>query len=120
MKSAFSGSRKLGDQPVPDNLLKSALALSHASSVAVTIDFPFFVNHKSPANADDGLLGAIAIVMMLQALGKKVDLVVNETLRGPLASMTESLLEQSNYNLVACPWRAYKNADPKYVFFLKL
>ncbi|XP_038072044.1 D-glutamate cyclase, mitochondrial-like isoform X2 [Patiria miniata] len=87
------GKRQIGNLLVPDDLLKSVLALSHASSVALTTGFPCFVNNKNPYE-DDGPPGAIAIAMMLQALGKKVDLVVDKTLYEPLTTVLEALVEQ--------------------------
>ena len=81
---------------MPGDLLKSALALSHASSVAVTTGFPCFINNRNPYE-DDGPPGAIAIAMMLQALGKKVDLLADKTLYGPLTTLMETLVEKRKY-----------------------
>ncbi|XP_033628201.1 D-glutamate cyclase, mitochondrial-like [Asterias rubens] len=87
------GNRNIGNLVVPGDLLKSALALSHASSVAVTTGFPCFINNRNPYE-DDGPPGAIAIAMMLQALGKKVDLLADKTLYGPLTTLMETLVEK--------------------------
>ncbi|XP_038074531.1 D-glutamate cyclase, mitochondrial-like [Patiria miniata] len=89
----FIGNRQLENVVVPDDLLKSVLALSHASSVAVSTGFPCLQNKKNPYE-DYGLPGAIATAKMLQALGKKVDLVVDKTLYGPLTTVLEALVEQ--------------------------
>ena len=88
------GKRNIGNLVVPGDLLKSALALSHASSVAITTGFPCFQNNKNPYE-DDGPPGAIAIAMMLQALGKKVDMIADKVLYAPLTTVLEALMEKS-------------------------
>ena len=93
-----AGNRQIGNLVVPDDLLKSVLALSHASSVAITTGFPCFPNNKNPYE-DDGPPGAIAIAMMLQALGKKVDLVVDKVLYEPLTAVLDALVEKSRYRV---------------------
>ncbi|XP_022085972.1 D-glutamate cyclase, mitochondrial-like isoform X2 [Acanthaster planci] len=88
------GNRQIDNLVVPDDLLKSVLALSHASSVAVTTGFPCFLNNKNPYG-NDGPPGAIAIAMMLQILGKEVDLVVDNALYGPLTMVLEAMVEKN-------------------------
>uniref|UniRef100_A0A3Q3EPH3 D-glutamate cyclase n=1 Tax=Labrus bergylta TaxID=56723 RepID=A0A3Q3EPH3_9LABR len=62
---------------VQDELLRSCLALSHASSVAITTGFPTHFMH-SPADETDGPPGAIAMATMLLSLGKQVTLVMDK------------------------------------------
>ncbi|KAM7404098.1 hypothetical protein PAMA_004498 [Pampus argenteus] len=59
-----------------DELLRSCLALSHSSSVAITTGFPTHYMH-SPPDETDGPPGAIAIATMLLSLGKQVTLVTD-------------------------------------------
>nr|XP_057946102.1 D-glutamate cyclase, mitochondrial-like isoform X1 [Doryrhamphus excisus] len=61
---------------VQDELLRSCLALSHASSVAITTGFPTHYMH-SPPDETDGPPGAFAIATMLQSLGKRVTMVTD-------------------------------------------
>ncbi|KAJ8341862.1 hypothetical protein SKAU_G00341530 [Synaphobranchus kaupii] len=61
---------------VQDELLKSCLSLSHASSVLITTGFPTHFMHDPPEETD-GPPGAIAMAAALQALGKEVALVVD-------------------------------------------
>ncbi|XP_024125735.1 D-glutamate cyclase, mitochondrial isoform X1 [Oryzias melastigma] len=61
---------------VQDELLRSCLALSHSSSVAITTGFPTHYMH-SPPDETDGPPGAIAIATMLQSLGKDVTLLTD-------------------------------------------
>ncbi|XP_015255989.1 PREDICTED: UPF0317 protein C14orf159 homolog, mitochondrial isoform X2 [Cyprinodon variegatus] len=77
--------RVIGDDPgqrgikallVQDELLLSCLALSHASSVAITTGFPTNYMH-SPPDETDGPPGAIAIATMLLSLGKQVTLLTD-------------------------------------------
>nr|XP_046268557.1 D-glutamate cyclase, mitochondrial isoform X2 [Scatophagus argus] len=56
---------------VQDELLRSCLALSHASSVAITTGLPTHYMH-SPPDETDGPPGAIAMATMLLSLGKQV------------------------------------------------
>ncbi|XP_070698949.1 D-glutamate cyclase, mitochondrial isoform X2 [Pempheris klunzingeri] len=62
---------------VEDELLRSCLALSHASSVAITTGFPTHYMH-SPPDETDGPPGAIAMATMLQSLGKQVTMVMDK------------------------------------------
>ncbi|XP_075993720.1 D-glutamate cyclase, mitochondrial isoform X2 [Genypterus blacodes] len=59
-----------------DELLRSCLALSHSSSVAITTGFPTHYMH-SPPDETDGPPGAIAMATMLLALGKEVTLITD-------------------------------------------
>lgn len=61
---------------VQDELLRSCLALSHASSVAITTGFPTHYQH-SPPDETDGPPGAIAMATMLLSLGKQVTMVTD-------------------------------------------
>uniref|UniRef100_A0A8C7WQX4 D-glutamate cyclase n=1 Tax=Oryzias sinensis TaxID=183150 RepID=A0A8C7WQX4_9TELE len=61
---------------VQDELLRSCLALSHSSSVAITTGFPTHYMH-SPPDETDGPPGAIAIATMLLSLGKDVTLLTD-------------------------------------------
>ncbi|XP_061742360.1 D-glutamate cyclase, mitochondrial isoform X4 [Nerophis ophidion] len=61
---------------IQDELIRSCLALSHASSVAITTGFPTHYMH-SPPDETDGPPGAVAMATMLLSLGKKVTLVVD-------------------------------------------
>ncbi|XP_074548984.1 D-glutamate cyclase, mitochondrial [Halichoeres trimaculatus] len=62
---------------VQDELLRSCLALSHASSVAITTGFPTHYMH-SPPDETDGPPGAIAMATMLLSLGKQVTMVIDK------------------------------------------
>ncbi|XP_004569985.1 D-glutamate cyclase, mitochondrial isoform X1 [Maylandia zebra] len=61
---------------VQDELLRSCLALSHSSSVAITTGFPTHYMH-SPPDETDGPPGAIAMATMLLSLGKQVTMVTD-------------------------------------------
>ncbi|KAM9341651.1 D-glutamate cyclase, mitochondrial [Symphorus nematophorus] len=61
---------------VQDELVRSCLALSHASSVAITTGFPTHFQH-SPPDETDGPPGAIAMATMLLSLGKQVTMVTD-------------------------------------------
>ncbi|KAL2099020.1 hypothetical protein ACEWY4_005500 [Coilia grayii] len=62
---------------IQDELVKSCLSLSHASSVLITTGFPTHYMHDPPEETD-GPPGAIAMAAMLQALGKQVVLVTDQ------------------------------------------
>ncbi|CAK6976476.1 D-glutamate cyclase%2C mitochondrial [Scomber scombrus] len=62
---------------VQDELLRSCLALSHSSSVAITTGFPTHYMH-SPPDETDGPPGAIAMATMLLSLGKKVTMITDK------------------------------------------
>lgn len=61
---------------VQDELLSSCLALSHASSVAITTGFPALYD-QNPPDETDGPPGAIAMATMLLSLGKQVTMVTD-------------------------------------------
>ncbi|KAI1895867.1 hypothetical protein AGOR_G00111180 [Albula goreensis] len=61
---------------IQDELLKSSLSLSHASSVLITTGFPTHFKHDPPEE-NDGPPGAIAMAATLQALGKEVAIVTD-------------------------------------------
>ncbi|XP_028252154.1 D-glutamate cyclase, mitochondrial isoform X2 [Parambassis ranga] len=76
----------IGDDPgergikalfVQDELLRSCLALSHSSSVAITTGFPTHYMH-SPPDETDGPPGAIAMATILLSLGKQVTLLTDK------------------------------------------
>ncbi|KAG8449052.1 hypothetical protein GDO86_015924 [Hymenochirus boettgeri] len=73
-----------------DELLKSSLSLSHARSVLITTGFPTHFQHQPPEETD-GPPGAIAMVAMLQALGKKVAIVADER----AIELNKSILDQA-------------------------
>ncbi|XP_028994826.1 D-glutamate cyclase, mitochondrial [Betta splendens] len=60
-----------------DELLRSCLALSHSSSVAITTGLPTHYMH-SPPYETDGPPGAVAMATMLLSLGKQVTLVTDK------------------------------------------
>ncbi|XP_077394561.1 D-glutamate cyclase, mitochondrial isoform X2 [Festucalex cinctus] len=62
---------------IEDELLRSCMALSHASSVAITTGFPTHYMH-SPPDETDGPPGAIAMATMLLSLGKQVTMVTDK------------------------------------------
>nr|XP_023683233.1 D-glutamate cyclase, mitochondrial isoform X2 [Paramormyrops kingsleyae] len=62
---------------IQDELLKSCLSLSHASSVLITTGFPTHFQHDPPEETD-GPPGAVAMVAMLQALGKRVAILTDQ------------------------------------------
>ena len=68
------------------DLLKSSLAVSHASFVAITIMSTMDDNTTS---------GVIALTRMLQALGKRVDLLATQTQYNEQAKIVEELVEKS-------------------------
>uniref|UniRef100_A0A673CVU5 D-glutamate cyclase-like C-terminal domain-containing protein n=1 Tax=Sphaeramia orbicularis TaxID=375764 RepID=A0A673CVU5_9TELE len=61
---------------IQDELLRSCLALSHSSSVAITTGFPTHYMHNPP-DETDGPPGAIAMANMLLSMGKQVTLVTD-------------------------------------------
>ncbi|XP_068607940.1 D-glutamate cyclase, mitochondrial-like [Brachionichthys hirsutus] len=71
------GQRGIRALMVQDELLRSCLALSHATSVAITTGFPAHVKH-SPPDETDGLPGAIAMATMLLSLGKRVTMITDK------------------------------------------
>ncbi|KAJ8291186.1 hypothetical protein GJAV_G00022390 [Gymnothorax javanicus] len=70
------GQRGIRALLVQDELLRSCLSLSHASSVLITTGFPTHFMH-SPPEENDGPPGAIAMAAALQALGKDVAMVID-------------------------------------------
>uniref|UniRef100_A0A6I8RTJ1 D-glutamate cyclase, mitochondrial n=3 Tax=Xenopus tropicalis TaxID=8364 RepID=A0A6I8RTJ1_XENTR len=71
------GNRGIKHLLIKDELLKSSLSLSHAKSILITTGFPTHLQHQPPEETD-GHPGAIAMVAMLQALGKQVAIVTDE------------------------------------------
>ncbi|XP_002736645.1 D-glutamate cyclase, mitochondrial-like [Saccoglossus kowalevskii] len=70
------GNRGISSLIVKGDLIKSALNISHASSVAITTGFPCLTNKPVPYE-NDGLSGTFAMATMLQAMGKQVTIVVD-------------------------------------------
>lgn len=70
------GQRGVAKLHIADELLKAALVLSHASSVAVHFGFPCNTHEEFP-DETDGPLGAVALVKALKALGKEVTFIVS-------------------------------------------
>uniref|UniRef100_A0A8C6US25 D-glutamate cyclase n=1 Tax=Neogobius melanostomus TaxID=47308 RepID=A0A8C6US25_9GOBI len=68
------GNRGISAIVLQDELLLSCLALSHASSVAITTGFPTHYMHNPP-DETDGPPGAVAMANMLLSLGKQVTMV---------------------------------------------
>ncbi|XP_070578218.1 D-glutamate cyclase, mitochondrial-like isoform X2 [Ptychodera flava] len=87
------GNRGISPLHIPDELIKSALSLSHASSVVVTTGFPCIVN-KTPPYENDGLSGAIAIATMLQALGKQVTIMVDADMTTVICDIVKTLVSR--------------------------
>ncbi|CAN9502028.1 unnamed protein product [Ophioblennius macclurei] len=75
---------------VQDELLRSCLALSHSSSVAITTGFPTHFMHNPP-DETDGPPGAIAIATMLLSLGKQVTMVTDSR----ALEMNKALIDQA-------------------------
>ncbi|XP_066294811.1 putative hydro-lyase Cbei_2760 [Branchiostoma lanceolatum] len=81
----------LSDLHDEDALLKSALSLSHASSVAVVV--PPHLGQESGSHEQYGRLqGAVAMTAMLQALGKDVTMVTDENNKDLLESIARELV----------------------------
>ncbi|XP_062253520.1 D-glutamate cyclase, mitochondrial-like isoform X3 [Platichthys flesus] len=73
-----------------DELLRSSLALSHSSSVAITTGFPTHYMH-SPPDVTDGPPGAIAMATMLLSLGKQVTMVTDRR----ALEMNQALIDEA-------------------------
>ncbi|XP_027131026.1 D-glutamate cyclase, mitochondrial isoform X2 [Larimichthys crocea] len=84
------GQRGISALFVQDELLRSCLALSHASSVAITTGFPTHYDH-SPPDETDGPPGAIAMATMLLSLGKQVTMVTDRR----AVDMNRSILDEA-------------------------
>ncbi|XP_054758178.2 D-glutamate cyclase, mitochondrial-like isoform X1 [Lytechinus pictus] len=89
------GKRQIGHLLVEDDLLKAALSLSHAKSVAVTTGFPVKLEGDNLFETD-GPPGAIAMATMLQVLGKDVVLVIDDVggLLGWMIKLVDMLVER--------------------------
>lgn len=75
---------------VQDELLRSCLALSHASSVAITTGFPTHYMHNPP-DETDGPPGAVAMANMLLSLGKQVTMLTDKR----AVEMNQGLIDQA-------------------------
>ncbi|CAL8285511.1 unnamed protein product [Lota lota] len=71
-------------------LLRSCLALSHSTSVAITTGFPTHYMH-SPPDETDGPPGALAMATMLLALSKQVTMVTDRR----ALQMNQDLVEEA-------------------------
>ncbi|MEQ2166932.1 hypothetical protein GOODEAATRI_033577, partial [Goodea atripinnis] len=88
--SVSAGQRGIRNLFAQDELLRSCLALSHSSSVAITTGFPTHYMH-SPPDETDGPPGAIAIATMLLSLGKQVTLLTDSR----AVEMNRALVEEA-------------------------
>ncbi|CAL8296345.1 unnamed protein product [Arctogadus glacialis] len=84
------GNRGIKALFVQDELLRSCLALSHSTSVAITTGFPTHYMH-SPPDETDGPPGALAMATMLIALGKQVTMVTDKR----AVQLNQELLEEA-------------------------
>ncbi|MED6282244.1 hypothetical protein CHARACLAT_030025, partial [Characodon lateralis] len=84
------GQRGIRNLFAQDELLRSCLALSHSSSVAITTGFPTHYMH-SPPDETDGPPGAIAIATMLLSLGKQVTFLTDSR----AVEMNRALVEEA-------------------------
>ncbi|KAM4625828.1 D-glutamate cyclase, mitochondrial [Polymixia lowei] len=95
---------------VQDELLRSCLALSHSSSVAITTGFPTHYMH-SPPDETDGPPGAIAMATMLLALGKQVTMITDRR----ALEMNQAIIEEAvNTGVLktAIPLVTFENTSP--------
>ncbi|XP_061599795.1 D-glutamate cyclase, mitochondrial [Cololabis saira] len=109
----------IGDDPgqrgiralfVQDELLRSCLALSHSSSVAITTGFPTHFMHNPP-DETDGPPGAIAMATMLLSLGKKVTMLTDRR----AVEMNQAIIDEAVKNGVlktALPLVTYEDSGP--------
>uniref|UniRef100_UPI0037E8E360 D-glutamate cyclase, mitochondrial-like n=1 Tax=Semicossyphus pulcher TaxID=241346 RepID=UPI0037E8E360 len=109
----------IGDDPgqrgiralfVQDELLRSCLALSHSSSVAITTGFPTHFMH-SPPDETDGPPGAIAMATMLLSLGKQVTMVTDRR----AVDMNQAIIDEAVRNGVlksAVPLVTFEDSGP--------
>ena len=81
------------------DLLKSILALSHASRVAITTGFPVHTDRQVKEETD-GLPGALAICQALLALGKDVTLLCDNSCQSLYKSCVDHL---SQLGALKCP-----------------
>ena len=70
------GKRGIANLHIPDELMKAALVLSHASSVAIHFGFPCNTNEEFP-DETDGPPGAIVLGKALKALGKELTFIAS-------------------------------------------
>ncbi|KAJ3613729.1 hypothetical protein NHX12_019975 [Muraenolepis orangiensis] len=84
------GNRGIRALFVEDELVRSCLALSHSTSVAITTGFPTHFMH-SPPDETDGPPGALAMATMLLALGKQVTMVTDRR----ALQMNQDLVEEA-------------------------
>ncbi|XP_070578213.1 D-glutamate cyclase, mitochondrial-like [Ptychodera flava] len=87
------GKRGISHLYIPDELIKSALSLSHSSSVVIATGFPCVVD-KTPPHENDGLSGTIALATMLQALGKQVTVMVDTSMETLMIDIITKLVSR--------------------------
>ncbi|XP_071770386.1 D-glutamate cyclase, mitochondrial [Centroberyx gerrardi] len=95
---------------VQDELLRSCLALSHSSSVAITTGFPTHYMH-SPPDETDGPPGAITMATMLLALGKQVTMITDRR----AVEVNQAIIEEAVSTGVlktAIPLVTFENTSP--------
>ncbi|XP_063039853.1 D-glutamate cyclase, mitochondrial isoform X2 [Engraulis encrasicolus] len=96
---------------IQDELIKSCLSLSHASSVLITTGFPTHYMHDPPEETD-GPPGALAMAAMLQALGKQVALVTDARALDMNRRIVEDAVEKGVMK-TAVPLCAFQNGGPE-------
>ncbi|KAB1277986.1 D-glutamate cyclase; mitochondrial, partial [Camelus dromedarius] len=87
------GSRGIGHLLRPDELLRASLSLSHALSLLLTTGLPTHFNHEPPEETD-GPPGAVALAAFLQALEKRVCMVVDRRALSLYKKLVDEAVEQ--------------------------
>ncbi|EPY81560.1 hypothetical protein CB1_000726125 [Camelus ferus] len=77
----------------PDELLRASLSLSHARSLLLTTGLPTHFNHEPPEETD-GPPGAVALAAFLQALEKRVCMVVDRRALSLYKKLVDEAVEQ--------------------------
>ncbi|KAG7465782.1 hypothetical protein MATL_G00157280 [Megalops atlanticus] len=107
---ADPGQRGIRALFVRDELLKSCLSLSHASSVLITTGFPTHFKHDPPEETD-GPPGAIAMAATLRALGKEVAIVTDRRALELNLRIMEDAVERGVIK-VPVPLLSFQNSGP--------
>ncbi|XP_006208303.3 D-glutamate cyclase, mitochondrial isoform X1 [Vicugna pacos] len=87
------GSRGIRHLLRPDELLRASLSLSHARSLLLTTGLPTHFNHEPPEETD-GPPGAVALAAFLQALEKRVCMVVDRRALSLYKKLVDEAVEQ--------------------------
>ncbi|XP_062379639.1 D-glutamate cyclase, mitochondrial isoform X1 [Sardina pilchardus] len=95
---------------VKDELIRSCLALSHASSVLITTGFPTHFKYDPPEETD-GPPGAIAMAATLQALGKRVAVVTDQRALDMHRKIVQDAMERGVIK-TAVPLLSFQNTGP--------